>query len=652
MDDLIEQFLLESRELIHQASADFARLAERPTDSGSVESAFRAIHTLKGSVAVFSFDPAERVLHRAEDLLELGRKGTVLLGRAELDGLVGCLDQVDRWIEEVERGGTLGDNADVLAAVAIARLDAPGGGASVPVIAPPGPGAPDRDSAKWAELLVQRQAASLETAGSLLTAFRYVPAADCFFLGDDPLAIAAAVPDLVTLEILPVAGEWPSADEIEPFTCISALEGLSGAPVEDVRAAFRLVADQVSVTVVDPLAGETADADSGKRRIADSVRVNVEHLDALADRLGELLVGLNGLGPIAAAIGAVDAGVAARMRAADGELQRIGNSLRGAVEAVRSVSLEPTLRRLPRIAREVAASMGKDIAFSISGQKVVADRQIAEGLYEPLLHLLRNALDHGIESSDRRVEAGKPPQGRISLRLKRDGETIEALLEDDGGGIDTAAVRRIAVERGLLDEVSAAQLSEKGAAGLIFAPGFSTAETITSLSGRGVGMNAVKVAIEAMRGTIEVDSRLGQGTVFRMRLPANALTTRLLIIEAGGDRYAVALDQVVETVRMSNAELLPVGNGTACVLRGRTVPVLGLGALLGCADASMPHAKLLVARSRGETVAFRVEAFGERINTMVRPPRGLLKATPGIMGSALLGDGGVVLVLDLEELAA
>jgi two-component system, chemotaxis family, sensor kinase CheA len=225
-------------------------------------------------------------------------------------------------------------------------------------------------------------------------------------------------------------------------------------------------------------------------------------------------------------------------------------------------------------------------------------------------------------------------------------------LADDGGGIDPARIRAIATARGLLDAEAATQLGDAAALRLIFVPGFSTAETVTGVSGRGVGMDAVQAAVEKLRGTIAIDSKPGHGTRFRLRFPANALTTRLLIVEAAGDRYGVALDQVVETVRVEASALLPVGEGTACVLRGRTVPVLSLARLLGGVEVSGGHAKLLVTRAEGERVALRVDNFADRIDAVVRTPSGLLAGVSGIGGATLLGDGGVLLVLDLPALVA
>jgi len=634
MDELLEHFLVEGRDLVAQAAAAFDVLAREPGNAAAIDGAFRAIHTLKGSVAIFPMGAAERTLHAAEDVLERARKGSAALDAAATAGLIACLDAVDRWIDEMARSGALAGDADRAAAAVIARLP---GQASAPVAtaaeAVPG----------WARQLA-------EGAEGTVVAFRFAPDPDCFFRGDDPLAIVAAIPELLGLDIRPADGSWPSLDLLEPFRCISILEGTSGAALEAVRAAFRLVPDQVELHRIE--AAAEAAADPGDPAAATTLRIDAARIDALADGIGELLVAVNALAPLAARAEPLDRALAGAFRAAQANIERSAAELQRSVATVRLVPLAPTLRRLPRMAREIAAALGKPIAFAVSGEGLEVDKQIAEGLFEPLLHLLRNALDHGIEDPAARREAGKPAEGRVTLTAARDGDAVLIELADDGGGIDPARIRQAAVARGLLDADAAAQLTDAAALRLIFAAGFSTARAVTEVSGRGVGMDAVQAAVEKLRGTIAIDSTLGAGTRFRLRFPANALTTPLLVVEVAGDRYGVALDQVVETVRVDAAALLPIGEGTACVLRGRTVPVLSLAQLLGAAERPAASAKLLVTSVGGERVALRVDGFAERIDTVVRPPSGLLAGVPGVSGATVLGDGGVLLVLDLPVLAA
>lgn len=640
MDELLAQFLIEGRDLVAQAQADLELLAEDGANAAVIDSAFRAVHTLKGSVAIFDMAPAERVLHAAEDLLDRARKSDAPLPFDALAMLVACIDQTDRWIDQIERDGALSADAALVAD----RLLAPAAGVA-PTAAPA-----ETAPAPWLDTLLARERSAVAGAAGPLVAFRYTPDRDCFFRGDDPLAIAGAVPELVALTILPTA-DWPAIEDWEPFHCVARLEGLSAAPIEAVRAAFRLVPDQVALSAVasaSPAAPES-EATPGQAR---TLRIDAARVDRLADDVGALIVATNALGHVADRADAVDPALAAGIRAAQAEIERVAGGLHRSVSAMRAVPLAPMLRRLPRLVREIAASAGKPVRFDLSGETLEVDKQIVDGLFEPLLHLVRNAIDHGIESAADRIAAGKPTEGHLTLSARREGGDAVLALADDGAGIDPDRIRAVAVQRGLVSAEAASALGDQAVLALIFAPGFSTAAQVSDLSGRGVGMNAVQTAIDRLRGRIEIDTGLGTGTTFRLRLPLDAITTRLLVVQAGLDRYGVRMDQVVETARVAADRLVPLGQGVACVLRDRTLPVLSLAALVGGEDRATDPVRLLVARSGAEHVALRIDGFGRRIDATVRETRGLLAGVPGVAGTTILGDGEVLLVLDLPELIA
>ena len=643
MDELLEQFLIEGRELVAEASNDLSVLAGDLRAAGAIDSAFRAIHTLKGSFAVFALAPAERLLHAAEDVLHRARQQADLLDIAAVGALVACLDQTDRWIDEMEIGGVLSPDAEQAAARIIALLARSGDSKE------PEPVAAVQPQADWLVSLTDREAAAIAQAAGPLVAFRYTPDADCFFRGEDPLAVVEHVPALAALAILPVNGKWPAIDALEPFACFSVIEGLSTAPEAEVRAAFRFQLSQVEIAAIQP---PLTPPDIGETARGQSIlRVDAKRIDALADGLGDLIVAINCLQPLVDELEPVDRALSARLRAAQASIERASGTLGRSLARVRLVPLEPMVRRLPRVAREIAQNLGKDVAFTFSGETIEVDKQVADGLFEPLMHLVRNAIDHGIELQGARRAAGKNGQAVVALSFQRDGDAITATVSDDGAGIDPARVRTAAVDRGMLSQDAADALDDATALRLIFRAGFSTASSVTEISGRGVGMDAVQVAIARLRGSIEIDSQPGIGTCFRIRLPVTALTTRLLIIEVAGERYGIPLEQVAETFRIEATALIPVGLGLACVLRNRTIPVLDLATLLNGRPSQGPYAKLVVTQVDGNPVAVRVDGFGERLDTVLRPTRGILASAPGVIGSAVLGDGGVLIVLDLPELA-
>jgi two-component system chemotaxis sensor kinase CheA len=639
MDELLSQFLIEARELIAQAGDDLAALARDGDDRARIDSAFRAIHTLKGSVAIFDMAAAGRALHAAEDLLERARARTHQLGGDDLSALVSVIDQTDRWVDAMERDEALPPGADAEADALLARLGA-GVGA--------GQAADDDAPPPWLDGLLARHADAVDAAAGDLVAFRYAPHGDCFFRGDDPLAIVSAIPDLAALSIRPNA-PWPALDAFEPFQCAAAIEGLSAAPIDALRLAFRFVADQVGLAVV--AASRQAEV-TGQSGVASSLRIDATRIDALADGVGELIVANNALAHVAAQVERIDPRLGGQVRAAQVTLERAVNDMRRAVTAVRMVSLGPSLRRLPRMVREIADTLGKSVQLEITGETTEVDKGIADELFEPLLHLVRNAIDHGIEPAETRRAAGKAGGGTLRLAIRRDGDSVVVALADDGAGIDPARIRAVAADRGLLEREAVDALDEAQALRLIFSPGFSTAASVSAVSGRGVGMDAVQATVERLGGRVEIGSVPGQGTTIRLRLPLNAIMTRLLIVHAGGERYGVPLDRIVETASLPSDHIVPVGGGRACVLRDRTLPILSLARLLGSEDRPSPLTKLLVTEAAAEPVGVIVDGFGERIDGLVRPKAGLMTGVPGVAGTTMLGDGGVLLVLDLAELVA
>jgi len=633
MDDLLPHFLVEARELIAQASDDFAGLAKDPTRRTTIDSAFRAIHTLKGSVAIFDMAAAVHALHAAEDVL--ARAGERPLTAQDLTALVAVVDQTDRWVDAMERDGALASSAGSEAEALVSRL------ASDTVLLPAlDPSAPS----PWAEAL----AAVYGDGAESLVAFRYAPDPECFFRGDDPLAIVAKIPELRALSLLPVKA-WPALDAFEPFECAVTIEGLSAASPGDIRATMRFVIDQVEIVAL-PTREESHALPQARR--AGSLRVESARIDALADGVGELIVANNALAHLADEIGRSDPKVAARIRDAHGTLSRAVSDMQHAVMEVRMVTIGPTLRRLPRLVREISDSLGKPVTLGITGETTEVDKGIADDLFEPILHIVRNALDHGIEPIAVRRRSGKPETGIVTVSIRRDGDAAVVAIADDGAGIDPVRIRDVAVARGVLAREVADALDDAQAMRLIFTPGFSTAAAVTGVSGRGVGMDAVQAAAERLGGRVEIASTAGQGTTIRLRLPLTAILTRLLIVHVGAERYGVPLDRILETANIDSDRIMRVGLGRACVLRERTVAVLSLAEMLGGEDRLSPFTKLLVTETAAEPIGVIVHGFGDRIDALVRPKAGLMANIPGVSGTTTLGDGCVLLVLDLPALVA
>jgi two-component system, chemotaxis family, sensor kinase CheA len=650
MDELLKEFLVEAHELIEQLSSDLLALEQDPDDTVRLESAFRGFHTLKGSVALFEFGPMGATLHAAEDLLSAVRGTDHVIGRDAVTALMDCIGASEAWIASIERTGGLPDDAEDRARkVADALRRALEGGK------PSEPRAPVADARIGSFLSkYESEIRGALAKGAPVTAGRYIPHGQCFFQGDDPLALMRAVPGLIACEVSP-REPW-KAERFDPYLCNLVIEFLSTAPADEVRRIFRLIPDQITLADAGASLPSSAKDQAPEQSLTEtstrSLRVDAERVDALADIVGEFLVATNELAHVVGLAKAENPALAHLLGEKHAALDRLSRNMHRAVMRLRLVPLGGTFRRLPRWVRNVTDKLGKSVEFSIAGDDVEADKSVVDRLFEPLLHVLRNAIDHGIEPGPLRAASAKPANGRISLTARREGDQIVIAVSDDGAGIDPDKIRAVALAKGLLKEAELETFDEEKLLNLIFAPGFSTSSQVTDLSGRGVGMDAVRVAIEALGGRVSASSRVGVGTTIEFTLPQAVLITTVLTVRVGSERFGIPIDAIAETVRVHSERMVPIRSGRAFVLRDRTLPLLSLAGLLALPDAgpSQSEAKVLIVKSGGELVGIEVDGLAERQDVLLRPMTGLLSGLPGVQGTALLGDGRVLIVLDVPEL--
>jgi two-component system chemotaxis sensor kinase CheA len=630
-DELMAQFLVEGRELVADAARDLATLARAPSDAAALDGCFRAIHTLKGSTGLFDLAPMGSMLHAAEDMLAAIRAGRPAAA-ADFAALLEAVDQVDRWLDALEREGTLPAGAAQAARDAVARF----GG----VEAAPGP-APAPEPGGWRT--------PPEFAGLAGTAIRYVPRADAYFSGDDPIAIVAAVPALTALRLLP-REDWGPLEAYDPFACNLVIEAVSAAARPAVQAALRLVSDQVEFADLVPVEPGAASEGGAARR---TLRVDAARVDRLAGLTDDLVVAKSGLAELAVEAEKLAGGhnLGQSLRAQQAQLDRLVGDLHTTVGQVRLVPLAPLFRRFPRLARDIARALGKSVALEIEGGEVEVDKSVVDGLFDPLLHVLRNAVDHGVEAPASRLAAGKPETGTIRLAARPDADRVVIEVTDDGAGINPARIRDLAVERGLLPRAAADALEDAAAVDLVFMPGFSTASAVSEVSGRGVGMDVVRAAALALGGRVEIGGAPGRGTAVRFVLPVTTLLTKIMIVACGADRYGLALAGVIEATHVTPDRIRPVRDGRAFLLRDQPVPLVALGPLVGAAAPPDRAAeRVVVARAGGELVGLAVDAILDRMDAVVRPMTGLLAGAPGVMGTTLLADGTVLMILNPGEL--
>jgi two-component system chemotaxis sensor kinase CheA len=404
-------------------------------------------------------------------------------------------------------------------------------------------------------------------------------------------------------------------------------------------------------------AGEPAapPAEVAARPALRLLRVDEAKIDALVNLAGELIVAKNGLAHLARKVRDEldDRDLAGAIGREHEAIERLASDLHAAVLQLRMVPLTQVLRPFPRLVRDMAQRFHKKVALETRGETAEADKTIVDRLFEPLIHLVRNALDHGVEAPGERRAAGKNEVASITIQASRSGDRFSVEVIDDGRGIDVAAIRRKANERRLMTPDELAALSDEQAIDLIFSAGFSTAGEVSDISGRGVGMDVVRATVEQIGGRVSVMSTLGAGTTVRLDLPLNIALSRIMVVETGGQSFGIPMDAVIETVRLTPDRISRIKNNNGFVWRDRVVPICPLAELmqLPAGPSSGPEAKLLiVAETAGKTAALEVDAIGDRLDIVLKPMQGLLAGAKGYAGTTLMGDGRVLLVLDLREL--
>ncbi|WP_444462289.1 chemotaxis protein CheA [Rhodobacter capsulatus] len=396
----------------------------------------------------------------------------------------------------------------------------------------------------------------------------------------------------------------------------------------------------------------TVPASEGGAAADRALKIEPAKIDGLVDLVGELVVAKNAL-PFLANRAENHFGsreMAREIKTHFAVLDRIAQELQAAVMGIRMLPVAVVFRRFPRLVRDISRKLGKSVDLRIEGETTEADKGVIEALADPLLHLMRNSLDHGIETPEERRAAGKPETARLVLRATQEGDKVVLQIEDDGRGIDPEKIRASALRKGLISPETAAGLSETEAVNLIFLPGFSTAETVSDLSGRGVGMDAVRHTIEGLGGTVRLSSVVGLGTTVDLHLPLTLAISKVMAVEIGGQLYGIPMALTAETVRMPAPTIRKVKGRELAHLRGALVPIVRLRERFLLPPRPAEEEAVLVVRIDGAPVGLVVDEFVAGMDVIMKPMSGLLNGVPGYAGTAVLGDGRVLLVLDVKEL--
>ena len=657
--ELLATFRAEVEERLASLSAGLLQLETHPSPKQLVAGLFRDAHTVKGSARMMGLQQVLETAHAAEDLLGAVRDGRFTARRDLVDLLLATVDGIGRSIPgapgqidpsrltalvDALRGALNGDEP-----VTIPRLAEP-----VPVMAPPQAPA---DSA-GAQPVTSQGGTVARLSGVVIP----------------PPPVAANVP------VPPAAVNVPAPPPASAASAVPAPPAAAGAPAVPPVAA--------NVPNVANVALPPGMLDRGERAI-DSVRVTSQRVYDLLDVVGEAeldtrrveqnaveMIGLvaeqnrwlRSMREALAATGVAmddDAELALhRVIAASDQLQAAGHQLRELVEDSRGrlgvvrdgamglamVPVRRVVAAFPRLVRDVASSTGKDVGLSLLGEDVELDKKVLDGVADALKHLLINAVDHGCENPDERVAVGKPPRATVTVSAKSAGGTVILEVSDDGRGIDEDKVRATAIERGVLPAGST--LAGEQLLQLLFMPAFSTASTVTSTSGRGVGLDVVQTAVDELGGTIDISSELGHGTKFSLTLPITLGVLRCLIARVGDERYAVPVPGVMESLSLRDVPVDNVAGVPVVIRHGVSVPLLDLGDALGVHGARDPRAALVV-RNNGasDLIAWSVDRLEGELELVVKDLGSFVGRLPLVTGATIDGDGSVVCLIDLREIA-
>jgi two-component system chemotaxis sensor kinase CheA len=595
---IVKDFLVESYENLDRLDRELVGLEKNPDDRDALASVFRTIHTIKGTCGFLGFNKLEKVAHVGENLLTRLRDRILTLNPEITTALLSMVDAVRQMLSQIEAGGQEGERDDSVLIATLMRLQQ-------------APSIPQRSEAHNAQSTSEESRVP-SSMGDILMRQAGVTAADIQFATSkqkegDPRRLG---------EILVEQGVVRPAD------------------------------------VADAL--RTQQASRGQATVSDStVRVNVGLLDKVMNLVGELVLARNQVLQFAN-----------RMRdtnflAAAQRLNLITTELQAGVMKTRMQPIGNIWDQFPRTVRDVALTCGKEVKIEMEGKDTELDKTIIEAIKDPLTHLVRNSVDHGIELPEDRVKWGKDPTGRLILRAFHEGGQVIIEISDDGAGLNVERIYQKALERGVITAEQSTRMSEREIFNLIFLPGFSTAEKVTNVSGRGVGMDVVKTNVEKIGGTVDIQSTLGRGTTVRVKIPLTLAIIPALVVTCGGDRYAIPQVNLLELVRLGADE---VGRGIELVhgapvyrLRGRLLPLVYLNRELKLApdalSAEQSAVNIVVLQADERQFGLVVDQINDTEEIVVKPLRQQLKVLKIFAGSSIMGDGRVALILDVLGLA-
>ena len=665
-EELLREFLVEAGEILEQLGEQLVDLEQRPEDLDLLNTIFRAFHTIKGGAGFLEISPLVELCHHAEDVFGILRQGERKADALLMDVILRAYDALQEMFEQINSGNLGVNDADpeLISALA-ALLDAPS--AEIPaevlnevVSPPPGQSNDNGILADAGELTLFSQEFAPPAAADEEKEFideKKGTIGPFVVLADEDVAAAGEAPLAAAKD---VAADVIADDEFEALLDQihgAAAPGKTGAALpaaetKESKPAAKAGAKVKTAEEKKKPAGENgsrakARTGGGSSAMAEpTVRVDTRRLDEIMNLVGELVLSRNrllvlrGMYNDETLAGAVD------------HLDLVTANLQTAVMKTRMQPIRKVFGRFPRVVRDLARNLGKDVHLEMSGEETELDKNLVEALSDPLVHLVRNGLDHGIEAGDQRESLGKPRTGTLRLSASQEGDHIEIIIEDDGGGMDADRLRETAVKRGLMDAEAAARLSERECFHLIFEPGFSTCDEVSDISGRGVGMDVVRTRISDLNGTINIQSEKEVGTKITVCLPLTMAIMPTLMVGLADQVFALPLGSIVEIINRTESNY--VDGQEVMLARKKSLPILQLREWVKgpgqCREDGKKEGQVVVINIGAKRVGLVVdELFGQE-DVVIKPLGSLLQGLSGLAGATITGNGRVSLILDVPGL--
>ncbi|MCC5518168.1 chemotaxis protein CheA [Vibrio splendidus] len=710
-EDILQDFLVEAGEILELLSEQLVELENNPDDKDLLNAIFRGFHTVKGGAGFLALTELVDTCHGAENVFDILRNGQRSVTSGLMDTMLQALDTVNVQFQAVQDQEPLVP-ADQALLDELHRLCKPQSAdeaapveAPAPVIAEPvfeAPAEPIVESSSISASSVddisedefERLLDELHGKGGSPTASSVPtpppapvapqPVAESGDITDDefeklldelhgagksPTAVGSPPPPTPAPSSAPVSAmsegdDLMSDEEFEKL--LDQLHGSGNGPtIEELDAATKPAAAKPIAPVPAPQAAPKPQPSApvavkeapakaevkvpAKKQQADAtVRVDTSTLDTIMNMVGELVLVRNRL--VSLGLNSNDE----EMAKAVSNLDVVTADLQGAVMKTRMQPIKKVFGRFPRVVRDLARSLKKDIVLEMRGEETDLDKNLVEALADPLIHLVRNSVDHGIEMPEARIAAGKSQTGKVILSASQEGDHIELAIVDDGGGMDPDKLRAIAVKRGLMDEDAASRLSNKECFNLIFAPGFSSKEQISDISGRGVGMDVVKTAINTLNGSIDIDSEMGQGTKITIKVPLTLAILPTLMVGVAGHPFALPLASVNEIFHLDLSRTNVVDGQLTIIVRDKSIPLFYLQNWLapkaGIVESRKGHGHVVIVQLGSQRVGFVVDTLIGQEEVVIKPLDKLLQGTPGMAGATITSDGHIALILDVPDL--